>query len=174
MALPSQITQVFQYVATLPDKRTAFAMNKVFEKVFPRVRIANVTTATVSLADPANEGKTTTLNRAAGIAVTLPTSTGLGGKYRLVVGTTFTGSATVKVANHLEIMMGSAQQTGAAGATTSFLVGATHDTITMNGTTTGGLQGDIIELEDVALGVWSVKYVGSITGTAATPFSQTV
>lgn len=172
--MANPITLVYQYLNALPDKRTSFALVKVFEKVFPRVRIDNVTAATEVLSWTDDEGKTVTLNRAAGIAVTLPPSVGLGAKFRLIVGTTFTSNATIKVANHLETMVGQAIQTGAAGAVSAFLTGSTFDTITLNGSTTGGIKGDIIELEDIAAGLWSVRLVGSITGTAATPFSQTV
>ena len=44
----------------------------------------------------------------------------------------------------------------------------------MNGSTTGGIAGDIVELEDIATNLWSVKVLGSATGTEATPFSAAV
>ena len=44
-------------------------------------------------------------------------------------------------------------------------------TITMDGTTRGGFAGDVVELEDVASGIWSVRIYGHATGTEATPFS---
>jgi hypothetical protein len=48
------------------------------------------------------------------------------------------------------------------------------DTITWNGTTTGGYVGDMIEIEDIASGLFQVKVLGKATGTEATPFSAAV
>jgi hypothetical protein len=44
----------------------------------------------------------------------------------------------------------------------------------MDGSTKGGIKGDIIELEDIAADTWSVRVMGSATGTEATPFSAAV
>jgi hypothetical protein len=134
-----------------------------------------VTAATLALNAASHAGRLVVLDRAGGIAVTLPAATGSGAVYKLFVKTTFTSSATVKVANSTDIMQGLAISVGAAGATTSWTAGATDDTVTLNGTTTGGLVGAQITLEDaVSAGVWVVRVTGSITGTAATPFSSTV
>jgi hypothetical protein len=51
-----------------------------------------------------------------------------------------------------------------------FEAGADTDRINMNGTTTGGLKGTKIELEDIATDTWQVHLVGAATGTEATPF----
>lgn len=51
---------------------------------------------------------------------------------------------------------------------------ADSDTITLNGTTTGGIKGDMIVLTDCAADLWSVQMFGSSTGTEATPFSAAV
>ena len=56
----------------------------------------------------------------------------------------------------------------------AFETAAASDTITMNGTTTGGLVGDRILLKDIAAGFWQVQVIGAATGTEATPFSATV
>jgi hypothetical protein len=57
---------------------------------------------------------------------------------------------------------------------TVFSTLATSDTITLNGSTKGGLAGSYIELRDVATNQWvvSASLVGS--GTPATPFSAAV
>lgn len=46
-----------------------------------------------------------------------------------------------------------------------------YNTITMNGTTKGGMQGDIIEIEDLAAGVFGVWGHVNASGTVASPFS---
>ena len=44
-------------------------------------------------------------------------------------------------------------------AAITYIAGATDDTITLNGTTTGGQLGDWIELTDVATDLWAVNGV---------------
>lgn len=141
----------------------------------------NVTSATVTLAPATHAGRVVTLNRAAGVAVTLPAATGTGNQYIVQIGTTVTSNTTTittgVTGSSCDCYEGQAQQTGAAGAVTSFKTAAAgasgSDVITLNGTTTGGIQGDFVYLTDIATGVWMVELVGSITGTAATPFSHT-
>jgi hypothetical protein len=133
-------------------------------------------TAGATLTAGANGNRTNTLNAAAGQAIVLPAATGSGDRYRFFVGTTITSnSTTIKVANAADTMRGNAIVAQDGGDTVVvFEAGATADTITLNGTTTGGLVGDWIELEDVAANMWSVRAVLAATGTEATPFSATV
>jgi len=133
---------------------------------------ANVTAATLAVTEKEHAGKTVTLNRAAGIATTLPAATGSGNKFKFVVGTTFTSSATFKVANANDVMTGQAIVDGSTS--TMFQTAATSDTITLNGTTTGGVKGTMVEVEDVAANLWYVCVLGNGSGTEATPFSATV
>lgn len=111
-----------------------------------------------------------------GRAFTLPAATGTGSKFRFVIGTTVTsGSHTIKVANATDVMIGNAVVLQDGGDTmVGFECGATDDTITLNGTTTGGLKGDYVEVIDVASGIFFVNVRISATGTEATPFSATV
>lgn len=136
----------------------------------------NITAATLSLVASAHGDATITANRAAGITFTLPASDGKGSYFRIIVGTTITSnSLIVKVANSTDVMTGVAINAADGGDTAvAFETAATSDTITLNGSTTGGIKGDIIECEDVSAGLWSVKVAGSATGTEATPFSATV
>ncbi len=135
-----------------------------------------VTSATYLLDPENNQGATVYAQRAAGQAFTLPASVGDGTTYTIVVGTAITSnSTTIKVANSTDVMTGQAQIASAADNSVSvWETAASSDTITMNGTTTGGLKGDKIVLQDVAAGFWSVLYVGAGSGTLATPFSATV
>lgn len=146
-----------------------------FSRIATTDRITNVTAATLAVTEADHEGQTITLNRAGGIAVTLPAATGGGAKYRFVVGTTFTGAATIKVANANDVMTGTATLLADGGDTVvAFATGATADTVTLDGTTTGGIKGASVELEDIAANLWHVRYISDASGTEATPFSATV
>lgn len=137
----------------------------------------SVTASTLTVTAAAHANATIVLNRAAGTTVTLPAATGSGFRYRFVVGTTVTSNSDIiKVANASDTMTGNAivASDNAADAAIAFETAATSDTITLNGTTTGGIKGDYIELEDVASTLWAVKVVTSATGTEVTPFSATV
>jgi hypothetical protein len=136
--------------------------------------LAAITTAT-STVTSADAGKTILLDRAAGIAVTLPAATGSGNKYKFVVKTTFTGAATIKVVGN-DTMIGTATLYADSGDTVlGFATAADSDTITMTSTnTTGGIAGASIELQDIAADLWHVNMVSDAAGTEATPFSATV
>lgn len=137
-------------------------------------RIVNATAATLAITEAAHDGKVITLNRAGGIAVTLPAATGSGTKLQFIVGTTYTTAGTIKVVGD-DVMTGSALLAqDAADTAVMFETAADSDTITLNGTTTGGIKGDSVELIDIAADLWWVRVVGSATGTEATPFSATV
>ena len=70
--------------------------------------------------------------------------------------------------------------TGESGVPNLILVGITcptaadSDTITMSGSTTGGVRGSMVELQDVASGIWMVRGSLVSTGAEATPFSAAV
>lgn len=137
--------------------------------------IHNVTAATLKV-QHRHAGKVITLNRAAGIAVTLPAANGSGDKFTFFVGTTVTSnSTTIKVANANDIMVGLAVQSQDGGNTVqAFETASTDDTVTFDGSTKGGIKGDLVELIDVAANLWFVRVTGSATGAEATPFSATV
>jgi hypothetical protein len=119
-------------------------------------------------------GATVVLSAAAGLTVTLPAATGSFAKYRLVVATTVTSNNyVIQVANASDVMMGTvAVSTDIAGVTCPTT--STSDTITMSGSTTGGVLGSWVELEDVAANKWAVKGGLVSTGAEATPFSAAV
>lgn len=136
----------------------------------------NATSATLTVTQAAHAGRTVTLNRAAGITATLPAASGSGSVYEFVIGTTVTSNSTIiKVANSSDTMTGTAYVVSDnSAAVLGYRTGASDDTITLNGTTTGGLKGDRIRLADVAANLYSVTVLSAATGTEATPFSATV
>lgn len=137
----------------------------------------DATGTTLVLSAATHGGRLVTLNRATGIAVTLPASSGSGVVFRLVVGTTFTGAASVKVANATDVINGTAilfQDSG--DAVVGFNATASDDTIDLFGTanSTGGIVGGQIDLIDGISGKWYCRYISDAGGTEATPFSNTV
>ena len=138
--------------------------------------IVTVTAATATVTSAAHSGRTVLLDRAAGQALTLPAATGSGNSYKFFVATTITSnSTTIKVADATDVMAGVAIVANDTDNSASiFETAADSDTITFNGGTTGGIKGAVVELQDVAANLWSVRVVGAATGTEATPFSATV
>lgn len=131
----------------------------------------SVTASSVALTQGGHANKTVQLNNAAGIAVALPAATGTGDVYSMEVGTTVTSNNTIITPAGSDKIQGFAVQTGAAGATTSFAAAGAGTLTTLNGSTKGGIKGDIITYKDVAAGQWQVLINSNITGTAVTPFS---
>ena len=134
------------------------------------------TGATLTCTKDVHAGRTTVISAVAGCAVTLPAATGTGSVYRFVIGSTITSnSTTIKVANAIDVMSGRAFViSDNTAAVLGFATGATSDTITLNGTTLGGIIGDHIEIIDAITGTFAVRVFTAATGTEATPFSATV
>lgn len=143
----------------------------------------SATGATLSLTQALHSNRVVVANRAAGMTVTLPTATGTGDKYRVVIGTTLTsGSFVLAVADATDYMRGRALfQNDTDGSASNFETANTgtlateSDTITMNRTTTGiGTIGDEVYCEDIATDIWLVRVEAQANGTEATPFSAAV
>ena len=136
----------------------------------------SATGATLTCTADTHAGRTIVISAVAGCAVTLPAATGTGSVYRFIIGATITSnSTTIKVANTTDVMTGRAfVVSDNTAAVLGFATGATSDTITLNGTTLGGLAGDHIEIIDAITGTFAVRVFTAATGTEATPFSATV
>lgn len=134
-----------------------------------------VTAAALTLDPAVHAGRLIVCSLAAGQTYTLPAATGSGQVYKFIVGITFTGNGIIKVANSTDTFIGMGIGSTLAGSG-SFVegVGGTDDTLTMNGTTTGGLIGSTADFTDYAAGFWFVvaRIIGS--GTMVTSFSATV
>lgn len=141
-------------------------------------RIVDVTSATLAVTEADHDGKTIVLDRAAGIAVTLPVPVA-GMKFRFIVKTTFTGAASIKSAAGTHVMIGHALMGNDSDNTTVLfqaLAASTYDTIDLFGTanSTGGIAGQVITIEALSSTRWFVQIVGDAAGTEATPFADTV
>ena len=100
-------------------------------------------------------------------------SNNYGATFEFVLSTTVTGNFIVKVANSSDTMVG----TAILGSGTTALVFSTataSDTITLSGTTTGGVGGATISATVVGANRYKVNVVSGATGAVATPFSATV
>lgn len=134
---------------------------------------STVTAATLTVTADAYNGQTINLSRAAGITVTLPAATGTNAVYKFVVTTAVTtNSNIIQVANATDTMTGLASVAGTTGSVFSTLPAS--DTITMSGTTTGGLVGSYVQITDIATGEFLVTAALVGSGTPATPFSAAV
>ena len=152
---------------------TAAEINRVADT---STRVVPVTASTLAVTQAAHDSKVITLNRAAGIAVTLPAATGSGTSLHFIMAATVTSNTTTIKVTGNDIMVGEAMlgQDGGADTVVHFSTAADTDTITFNGTTTAGTIGDSVELIDIAADTWWVRVIGDATGTEATPFSATV
>ena len=132
-----------------------------------------VTATSLTLSQDAHSGHIVVSNLPAAQTFTLPAATGSGNVYQVFVKTTKTGNLVIQVASASDVMNGViGVATDAAGV--NIPTAATSDTLTMNGSTTGGVQGSYARLADVASGVWHVSGGLVSTGTEATPFSAAV
>lgn len=119
-------------------------------------------------------GSLITLDRAAGIVVTLPTAK---------AGITFDVNVSTSVtSNSYKVITASASEFLTGGVTnvdtdTSNAVaffsgnGTTHVALTMNGTTTGGLIGTALRFTAISSTLWTVEGVNMGSGVVATPFA---
>ena len=99
----------------------------------------------------------------------------VGATIEIFASITKTGDLVVQVANATDVMVGSAvfiddSSDNAVG----FETASTSDTITLNGSTTGGVTFSKIVCTVLASGKWKVDVISGCTGTPATPFSAAV
>lgn len=138
--------------------------------------VVSTTATSLSVTAALHANRTVMINSAAPAVVTLPAATGTGNKYRFVVGVAATATeTTIKVANTTDVMRGYVfAVTTSSDNAEAFKTTATSDSIELNGTTKGGVAGDVYELTDVQSGIWSVLGFSAPTGSEATPFDATV
>ena len=137
--------------------------------------------ATGAITTAIHSGRTLLMGEVGGDAAatfTLPAATGTGSVFKFVVSVVNTSNYLIKVADDSDTIDGQIIITDADGtAATSYVTAATSDTITLNGTTSGGgAIGDYVEVIDIASNQYTVS--GMVTCAAgsniATMFSATV
>lgn len=136
-------------------------------------------TAALTMTEREHAFKTIVLNNATGFTTTLPPATGSGAVYRFVVTTTVTsGNMIIQCANATDEFHGFIlicdSDTGDALTIDPALDGDGYDTITMNGSTKGGIMGDWFEITDYASGKFHLKGAFNGTGTVTSNLSAAV
>ena len=132
--------------------------------------VTDITAATYSV-ESTQSGAVFTLNRAAGIVVTLPTAAA-GLHYTFIVGTTFTGAGQINTDNASDLFSGFAQlfDPATAGDTNTFIPDASDDdTIDLGSAAQGWAVGGIIRLKATTAAVWHCEAFLHGDGTLATP-----
>lgn len=140
-------------------------------------RIATLTAST-NITQEGHDSKTLLMGASgAALTFTLPAALGTGAKFKFVVSVVNTSNYVIQAANSTDVMAGGVMfnTDDASNAVQGFETASTSDTITLNGTTTGGVnKGDWVELQDIASGIYSVTGILTGSGTEATPFSAAV
>ncbi len=144
--------------------------------------VVDTTATTLAVTQALHGNKTVTISSASPIAITMPQATGTGTKYRFVLQVVATATGhTIKVANATDSFTGVYMSPCTATAThmafaavTSATTATRSDTVTLNGTTTGGAVGMIIEITDCQTGFFDFFAVDTCVSTTTTPFSAGV
>jgi len=111
----------------------------------------------------------------AGPGADLNNLSNIGASFEIFVSITKTGDFVLQVANANDVMVGGAKF---IDDTSDNMVGfetvAASDTITLNGTTTGGVTFAKVTCTAISSTQWKVDVESGCTGTPATPFSAAV
>jgi hypothetical protein len=132
--------------------------------------------ASLSATKALHDGKTLLLNALTGSDLTLPLATGSGAKIHVVVSVRPTSNEHTILCAGTNEFAGVIYQvdtdTSDAIAAYPAIAADDYDTITLNGTTTGGLIGDRFVLEDIITGTWALQGWSNANGAVATPLSS--
>ena len=146
--------------------------------------VESLTDATKTITS-ADSGTVYLINRAAGVAITLPTAAS-GLYYKFIVGTSITSNAfSLTGASAVDIFAASSNvllwdkdAPSTVSAKQFYADGSDDDVMSMNGGTTGGLIGTELHLYGIGTGgqgsataVWHLSGVSYADGTLATPFA---
>ena len=141
-------------------------------------RLVAVTAGTLSLTAALHANRVVTLETLTGTVLTLPAATGTGDVYTVVIKAAATSNAhIIQTSAGTEHMVGSLLTIDSDVNTTSLGWGVptNTDTITMNGTATGGKPGDTIILTDYEATNFTVSgHLKQSGGSEVTPFSAAV
>ena len=126
-------------------------------------------TATLTASE---SGSVVLFDSAAGIVFTLPTPA-VGLYFDFIVKTTISSNAAkvITAATGTQFLTGHIL-TSNSGTVAGWLGdGSTDVSVSMNGTTTGGIEGAHIRFVAISTTLWAVEGVTSASGTTATPFA---
>lgn len=141
------------------------------ERLVPSVPIRSVKAAASTLTE-ADNGALLVFDAAAGYTITLPTGAAIGSWFNVTVDTTVTSVVARLACPTGEFFKGTILQ----GQPTTFTQtartanGTTHLAWEGNGTTTGGIIGDNMQVVKDSLTTWRIRGLNTATGSSATPF----
>jgi len=141
-------------------------------------RLVNLAATSLSITQALHDGRIVKLSHTgAASTCTLPDATGSGMVVTFIVGAVNTSNHVIKVPDASNLLKGSVNILDVDGtAQTAYPATGTDDTLTLNGTTTGGQVGDWVEVVDIAADTWAIR--GQLTVPAgsniADCFSATV
>lgn len=136
--------------------------------------------STLTITEALHGDRIITIGKTTGEVVTLPAATGTGNRYTFIVTVAATSNANIiKVANGTDVFDGSkaygVDDDGEGATGYQWMAETGDDTLTMNGTATGGKVGDKIEVIDYKSGFFCVTAnLIQSGGSEATPFSASV
>ena len=111
----------------------------------------------------------------AGPGADLNNLSNIGATFEIFASITKTGDLVMQVANSNDVMVGSAKFIDdTSDNMVGFETASTSDTITLNGTTTGGVTFSKITCTAISSTQWKVDVESGCTGSPATPFSAAV
>lgn len=120
-------------------------------------------------------GSLALFNRAAGIVYTLPTAPKVGTFFDFVITTTITSNAAKVITGAgTELLIGGYTNvdTDTSNAVAAFTAnGSTHVSVSMNGTTTGGILGTKLRFTCLSATRWMVEGIVQGSGVVATSFA---
>ena len=127
-------------------------------------------TASATLSD-FEAGGPILINAAAGCTITLPAATGTGYQYFLYGAATQTADFVLNASTNGADVVGIADLGNDSAGASRFYAAATSNTVTLNGTTKGGIKGWRIIVTDFLTDEYHVEILSEASGTEATPFS---
>lgn len=146
---------------------------RTFETTTARVAGAPIPPAAVGASATAVPGSLNLMSAASGSVLTLPAATGSGNLVNVIVSTTVTSNAHKVLAASSSDFLQGVIDTEDGGTMTGWYAALSSSfcSLQLNGSTTGGFQGEWYEFRDIATHTWQVRGVSKSSGTAATPFS---
>lgn len=130
---------------------------------------------TLSLTAALHANRRVNIASTGGLAVTPPAATGTGNVYTLFLSASITGgnfTIDAKAGQASDVFNGIAFQNKLGTGITTTPSAATSNLLTFDGSTKGGIAGDVITMIDAALHSWNLLINGQYTGTFASPFSN--
>lgn len=165
------------YQAGTQITATAAEINRAADK---SGSVATANDSTLTVTEALHGDRIIAFGKTTGTTVTLPAATGTGSRYTFIVSIAATSNNNIiKVANATDVFEGIAigadDDTEGQGTAHTWNCETSDDTITMDGTATGGMLGDKIEIIDYASGKFHINALLTQSGASeVTPFSATV